>query len=102
MPVRHVDGIAIEDHVKFLPVLVFLGTSSVFCYGQTHNLVTNLQYRLKQGDLGDVAPAPFENSRTLRIEEGGELLIQDCLDHPTKRTRDRTLFRLAHRHAASS
>src|SRR3954447_7403184 len=102
MPVRHVVGIAIEDHVRFLFVVICLGTSSVFCYGQTHDLVSNLQYRLRQGDLGDVAPAPFKNARTLRIEAGGERLIQDCLDHPSKWTRDRMLFRLAHRHAASS
>src|SRR5258707_11447264 len=71
-------------------------------FGQTHTLVTNLQYRLTNHDLGEVTPAPFRNARTLRIQQGGELLLHDCADHPEKCARDTMLFRLAHRHAASS
>jgi hypothetical protein len=87
--------------VKFLQIFCFLLTSA-FCFGQTHNLVTNLQYRLTQGDLAELAPAPFAHARTLGIEHGGDALLQECLDHPLKWTQDRMLFRLAHRHAASS
>jgi hypothetical protein len=82
--------------------ILFLLVTCLSSYGQTHNLPTNLQYRLTQGDLGDVTPAPFRNSRTLGIEQGGDLLLQDCLDHPLKWARDSMVFRLGHRHAAST
>ncbi len=86
--------------MRFL--LAFAAVSGL-CHGQsTHTLVTNLQYRLTQGDLGDVVPGSFKNTRTLGIQQGGELLLRACLDNPLKWTRDRMLFRLAHRHASSS
>jgi hypothetical protein len=89
--------------VKFLLVNLCLAITCGYCNAQTHTIVTNLQYRLTQSDdLGDVTPAPFANARTLRIEQGGDLLLQDCLDNPQKWARDSLLFRLGHRHAAST
>lgn len=88
--------------MKFRAIFLSLFANGSFCYGQAHSLLTNLQYRLTQGDLGELTPAPFNNSRTLRIEHGGESLIEDCLEHRLKWTKDRMVFRLAHRHASSS
>ncbi len=76
--------------------------SWISAYGQSHTLVTNLQYRLTQGDLGDLVPGAFNHTRTLRIAEGGEALLDECRDHSLTWAQDRMLFRLAHRHAATS
>jgi len=87
---------------KLASIVLTLSASSWCCYGQEHSIVTNLQYRLTQGDLGELTPAPFHNTRTLRIEEGGELLIRHCSEDPVEWAQDRMFFRLAHRHALSS
>jgi hypothetical protein len=88
--------------LKFLGIVLYLFASGAFCDGQVHSLVTNLQYRLTSGDLGEITPAPFSNSRTLRIEKGGDLLLKDCREQGLKWAQDSILFRLAHLHAASS
>lgn len=67
-----------------------------FANAQSHDLVSNLQYRLKQGDMGVVVPGAYKNTRTLLIQQGGDELLNNCLAHPEDWTIDPLIFRFGH------
>ena len=85
-----------------LAALVGSLTSSAFAAAQPQSLVTNLQYRLSWGDLGDVVPAPFKSFRGLRIQQGTDLLLESCLANPEKWSKDPLLYRFGHHGPLSS
>src|SRR5689334_25426473 len=58
---------------KFGAAVILL--SSALAGQEPQSLVTNLQYRLTWGDLGEIVPAPFKSFRGLRISSGGEGLL---------------------------
>ena len=64
---------------------------------QPHDLITNLQHRVKSGDIGELVPGPLTSLRGIRIQQGGAALLQTCLDHPEKWSRDPLLYRFGHR-----
>jgi hypothetical protein len=69
---------------------------------QTHDLVTNLRFRLAAGDLGEAIPGPFTGTRTLGIQSGGETLLQECLGNPSRWSKDSVLLRFGHTHPLST
>ena len=79
---------------KFGFAALLLG--SAFAGQEPQSLVTNLQYRLTWGDLGEIVPAPFTSFRGLRIANGGEALLQQCLQNPGKWSKDPLLYRFGH------
>jgi hypothetical protein len=79
----------------YFAVLSVVGIAG-FANAQSHDLVTNLQYRLKQGDMGEVVPGPYKNTRTLLIQKGGDELLKNCLNDPEHWTIDPLIFRFGH------
>ncbi len=69
---------------------------------QSHTLVTNLNYRLTWGDLGELVPGPVESRRALRIQQGGDALLKDCLADSEKWLKDPLISRFGHGHPFST
>ena len=90
--------------MKKLGLAALIGglAGSAFGGSQPQSLVTNLQYRLSWGDLGDIVPAPFQSFRGLRIQQGADALLENCLNHPEKWSKDPLLYRFGHHGALSS
>jgi hypothetical protein len=67
---------------------------------EQHTIKSNIQYRLTKGDL---PPLSFgiEKAKNVEVIDGGEKLLQNCLNNPVTWSQDPLLFRLAHSHAAS-
>ncbi len=68
---------------------------------QEHTITLNIQYRVNQGGLPKLGFG-IERPRNVEVIEGGEELLQSCLNDSATWTEDPFLFRLAHTHAASS
>lgn len=83
-------------------VVFYLAVGCASVCAQPHDLISNLEYRLKEGDLGPVVPGPLESFRGLRIKEGGDGLLAACLAHPEKWSRDPLLYRFGHRQPFST
>src|SRR5690242_133149 len=79
---------------KFGLAAILLG--SAFAGQEPQSLVSNLQYRLTWGDLGEIVPAPFKSFRGLRISNGGDALLQQCMQNPDKWSKDPLLYRFGH------
>ena len=75
---------------------------SAFAGQEPQSLVSNLQYRLTWGDLGDIVPAPFKSFRGLGIANGGDALLQQCMQNPDKWSKDPLLYRFGHHGPFSS
>ncbi len=67
---------------------------------EQHTITSNLQYRLTRGDLPKLSFG-VERAKNVEVIEGGEELLQSCLNDPVTWSQDPLLFRLAHSHAAS-
>jgi hypothetical protein len=65
-----------------------------------HTITSNIQYRLSQGGLPKLSFG-IEKAKNVEVTEGGEELLQNCLNDSALWTEDPLLFRLAHTHAAS-
>jgi hypothetical protein len=65
-----------------------------------HTIKSNIQYRLTKGDLPKLAFG-MERAKNVEVIEGGEELLESCLNDSAMWTQDPLLFRLAHTHAAS-
>jgi len=62
-----------------------------------YTISSNLQLRASRGDLGDIVPAPQQSRRAVRIAEGGDQLLRDCMEHPDVWSRDAWFARFGHR-----
>ncbi|HZU26499.1 MAG TPA: hypothetical protein VFA04_13320 [Bryobacteraceae bacterium] len=87
---------------KTWTVLVCLLASVAISHAQQRSLPENLSYWLTRGGPAGVVPAPFEGGRTLRIDQGADLLLQVCLHDPRNWVQDPVLFRLAHQRPLST
>jgi hypothetical protein len=67
---------------------------------EPHTIQSNLQYRLTKGDLPELSFG-IETPKNVQVTEGGEALLQSCLNDPATWSQDPLLFRLAHSHATS-
>jgi hypothetical protein len=67
---------------------------------EVHTIKSNIQYRLTKGDLPQLGFG-MERAKNVEVIEGGENLLQSCLNNSAMWTQDPLLFRLAHTHAAS-
>jgi hypothetical protein len=67
---------------------------------EQRTITSNLEYRLTRGDLPELSFG-VETAKNVEVIEGGEELLQSCLNDPMKWSLDPLLFRLAHSHAAS-
>jgi hypothetical protein len=83
-------------HLKYYFVVLSVAGLAGIANAQSPDLVSNLKYRLKQGDMGDVVPGPYRNTRTLLIQEGGDELLKNCLADPEHWTIDPLIFRFGH------
>jgi hypothetical protein len=67
---------------------------------EEHTIKSNVEYRLTRGDLPKLSFG-IEKAKNVEVTEGGEELLQSCLNDPVTWSQDPLLFRLAHTHAAS-
>lgn len=67
---------------------------------EQHTITSNVQYRLSKGDLPEFSLG-IEKAKNVEVIDGGEELLQDCLNDSVTWSQDPLLFRLAHSHAAS-
>jgi hypothetical protein len=67
---------------------------------EPRTIKSNLEYRLTRGDLPELSFG-IERAKNVEVIEGGEELLQSCLNDPLTWSQDPLLFRLAHAHAAS-
>jgi hypothetical protein len=67
---------------------------------ERHTIKSNIQYRLTKGDLPKLGFG-IERAKNVEVIEGGEELLQNCLNDSAMWTQDPLLFRLAHTHAVS-
>jgi hypothetical protein len=67
---------------------------------EQHTIKSNVEYRLNKENLPELTYG-VERAKNVEVIEGGEELLQSCLNDPVRWTRDPLLFRLAHAHAAS-
>ncbi len=67
---------------------------------EPHTIKSNLEYRLAKGDLPQLSFG-IEKPKAVQVTEGGEELLQHCLDNPKTWSQDPLMFRLAHTHAAT-
>src|SRR5579863_4417252 len=67
---------------------------------EEHTIKSNIQYRLTKGDLPQLGFG-MERAKNVEVIEGGEDLLQSCLNDSAMWTQDPLLFRLAHTHAVS-
>jgi hypothetical protein len=59
---------------------------------------SNLLYRIGWADLGVLVPAPTKSKGALKIEQGGEGLLQLCMEHPEIWRTDHLWYRFEHMH----
>ena len=67
---------------------------------ESHTIKSNIEYRLTKGDLPKLSFG-IEKAKNVEVIEGGEELLQSCLNDSATWTQDPLVFRLAHTHAAS-
>jgi hypothetical protein len=67
---------------------------------EEHTLKSNIEYRLTKGDLPKLKFG-IEKPKNVEVIEGGEELLENCLNDTATWTQDPLLFRLAHTHAGS-
>ncbi|HLJ46008.1 MAG TPA: hypothetical protein VKU01_08370 [Bryobacteraceae bacterium] len=69
---------------------------------KTYSIDSNLRLRISRNDLGNIVPARQQSRRAVRIAQGGDQLLNDCLEHPENWYRDSWIGRLAHREPFST
>jgi hypothetical protein len=67
---------------------------------EQHTITSNAEYRLSRGDLPKLSFG-VERAKYVEVTEGGEELLQSCLNDPVTWSQDPLVFRLAHPHGAS-
>jgi hypothetical protein len=67
---------------------------------EQHTIKSNIEYRLTRGDLPNLSFG-IESAKYVEVIDGGEELLQDCLNDSVTWSQDPLLFRLAHTHPAS-
>ena len=91
---------------KRLGIAILFCVASATLWGdEPRTIESNIRYRIARGDLaspGEIEPAPADSRRTLRIEYGIDQLLHECLADSDHWEKDPFVFRLAHRHPASS
>ncbi|MGH9720571.1 MAG: hypothetical protein ACRD8O_10190 [Bryobacteraceae bacterium] len=100
---RHTEG-RVLGRLVMAPMLLSMGCI-VLHADEPHTIKSNLRYRLTWGDMGDpgeVVAAPSGLSRTLRIADGCEQLLQTCRDNPDRWKEDPLVFRFGHLHPGTS
>lgn len=63
---------------------------------------SNLLYRIGWGDVGIVVPTASEKKGALKIEQGGDELLRQCIEHPELWRKDHLWYRFEHMHPLST
>jgi hypothetical protein len=85
--------------MRFTALVCCFLSGCPFVHAQSPNLTDNLKYRVSWGDLGPVKAAPLVTHRALRLAEGSDQLLADCLANPAKWHKDPLIYRFGHRNA---